>query len=130
MKRQLRPKQLLKEVSPIPKTDNVQVPRRKQSAMIVTTPSVISMKKEKRELKKSSVSLNEIVEIESNDKHDINKCIECCELYYDTLSKADWIQCISCKKWLHETCTIQGGPSEVIQSNISKTSRDREKCFV
>jgi len=25
---------------------------------------------------------------------------------------------------------IQGGPSEVIQSNISKTSRDREKCFV
>jgi len=25
---------------------------------------------------------------------------------------------------------IQGGPSEVIQSNISKTSRDREKCFI
>jgi len=25
---------------------------------------------------------------------------------------------------------IQGGPSEVIQSNISKISRDREKCFV
>jgi len=25
---------------------------------------------------------------------------------------------------------IQGRPSEVIQSNISKTSRDREKCFV
>jgi len=107
MKRQLRPKQLLKEVSPIPRTDNVQAPKRKQSAMIVTSPSVISIKKEKRELKKSStVSLNEIVEIESNDKHDINKCIECYELYYDTLSTADWIQCISCKKWLHETCTM------------------------
>jgi len=25
---------------------------------------------------------------------------------------------------------IQGGPSEVIQSNISKISRDMEKCFV
>jgi len=58
--------------------------------MIVITSSVISMKKEKRELKKpSTVSLNKIIEIESNDKHDINKCIECYELYYDTLSKAD-----------------------------------------
>jgi len=30
----------------------------------------------------------------------------------------------------NSTTHIQGGPSEVIQSNISKTSRDREKYFV
>jgi len=42
--------------------------------------------------------------------------------------EASW-QYISRSKLL-EPYSIQGGPSEVIQSNISKTSRDREKCFV
>lgn len=35
-----------------------------------------------------------------------NLCVGCEENYESTLEKVDWIQCIRCKRWLHETCTI------------------------
>lgn len=37
-----------------------------------------------------------------------NKCAECFEDFEKTKSKVDWIQCVMCKKWLHETCTMYG----------------------
>lgn len=37
-----------------------------------------------------------------------NVCLECFENYEETKSTADWIQCVMCKNWLHETCTMCG----------------------
>lgn len=37
---------------------------------------------------------------------DENVCVECFDTYNNTKSKSDWIQCIMCQKWLHETCTL------------------------
>lgn len=37
-----------------------------------------------------------------------NECIECFENFEETQSTVDWIQCVICKKWLHETCTMYG----------------------
>lgn len=32
-------------------------------------------------------------------------CVQCNDYYYTTKSKANWLQCIACNRWLHETCT-------------------------
>lgn len=45
-------------------------------------------------------SSDEISDIEDTD------CVECGEHYYSTKSKDDWIQCIVCNRWLHESCTM------------------------
>lgn len=64
------------------------------SKMIEEKCKDLSVKKNKREKQGSS-------------KHtDENNCIECFDSYENTKSKSDWIQCISCQKWLHETCTL------------------------
>lgn len=39
---------------------------------------------------------------ETND----DECAECLEPYSVTTSKSDWIKCISCGRWLHETCSV------------------------
>lgn len=41
----------------------------------------------------------------TNEESGDTLCCECKELYSLTRSSDDWIQCISCKKWLHENCT-------------------------
>ncbi|KAG8241858.1 hypothetical protein J6590_077127 [Homalodisca vitripennis] len=33
-------------------------------------------------------------------------CAECLEKYEETKSTADWIKCVKCSRWLHETCSI------------------------
>ncbi|CAG9795717.1 unnamed protein product [Diatraea saccharalis] len=35
-----------------------------------------------------------------------DNCIECFENYKNTKSLSDWIQCVMCQNWLHETCTL------------------------
>ena len=35
-----------------------------------------------------------------------NECVECLELYQETTSTSDWIQCVGCFRWLHESCTL------------------------
>lgn len=35
-----------------------------------------------------------------------NMGTECWENYFLTKKKDDWIQCSSCQKWLHESCTM------------------------
>lgn len=34
-----------------------------------------------------------------------NECTECLEEYTETSEKCDWIKCIVCNNWLHETCS-------------------------
>ncbi|KAL3267955.1 hypothetical protein HHI36_007092 [Cryptolaemus montrouzieri] len=36
------------------------------------------------------------------------QCKECFDDYASTKSTADWIQCLMCKLWLHEDCTLYG----------------------
>ena len=42
---------------------------------------------------------------DSCDERD-NNCIECDENYYKTREKVDWIKCLNCAKWMHESCTM------------------------
>lgn len=39
---------------------------------------------------------------EDND----DECTECLELYHETTSTSDWVKCIMCGRWMHESCTI------------------------
>lgn len=42
---------------------------------------------------------------ETDDEMD-NICAKCNRCYYDKKGpKVDWIQCVRCQRWLHETCT-------------------------
>ncbi|XP_060806689.1 uncharacterized protein LOC132903177 [Amyelois transitella] len=85
------------------------------------------IKKEKKELKKknratanlkkmknleeSSDMENEIqpIYLESGDSSPIESCIDDCvgcgDNYYQTELIEDWIQCMICKRWVHENCT-------------------------
>lgn len=57
----------------------------------------------RRRIKKESESEIDVDEPESNNE---NKCLECLEDYFSTKSSVDWIKCIDCLGWLHETCTM------------------------
>lgn len=70
-------------------------------------------KNDKRKKKTSYSSSEEESSVDmqfasSDDASDIEDtdCIECGEHYYSTKSKDDWIQCIVCSGWLHESCTM------------------------
>ena len=41
-----------------------------------------------------------------SEEIDHNERVECHELYMETHSKSDWFQCVSCKRWLHDTCSL------------------------
>lgn len=68
------------------------------------------IKKRRIEHKESSDEIsisNNSDESESGAYKDC-ECKECFEEYKKTKSTADWIQCVMCKKWLHEDCTMYG----------------------
>lgn len=44
----------------------------------------------------------------SDDSNKDSECKECFETYSTTKSNADWVQCLMCKNWLHEDCTMYG----------------------
>lgn len=44
-------------------------------------------------------------EEEYEDDWDENECVGCGESYNETKKKEDWLQCITCSRWLHEGCT-------------------------
>ncbi|KAG8264870.1 hypothetical protein J6590_107941, partial [Homalodisca vitripennis] len=60
----------------------------------------------------SSESEGSLVLIDSDDSMTIDEfvddshCAECLEKYEETKSTADWIKCVKCSRWLHETCSI------------------------
>lgn len=77
----------------------------------------------------SSESEDELVSSSSEDEslhNDSNICIECYENYNTTTSKADWVECIRCARWMHETCTLyeekcnRCGRSEAKNKNLKK----------
>lgn len=56
-----------------------------------------------------------------SDSNLLNVCVGCEENYDLTLEKVDWIQCIRCKRWLHETCTSFVDVCQTCGKIISKT---------
>ena len=38
------------------------------------------------------------------EKWEENDCVGCGENYNDTKNRDDWVQCIICTRWLHESC--------------------------
>lgn len=40
-----------------------------------------------------------------DDAHEENNCVGCGENYFTTSSTEDWIQCVTCRLWVHEDCT-------------------------
>lgn len=40
-----------------------------------------------------------------DESFDENECVGCLERYENTKSTAEWIQCVECRRWLHDTCT-------------------------
>lgn len=51
-----------------------------------------------------------VVELDDDDDSDDdleNICGKCNRYYYDKKGPhvVDWIQCVRCHRWLHETCT-------------------------
>lgn len=68
-------------------------------------------KKLKYESSSSNSDSDECVPLMDSDEsidvgYDDSECAECLESYSETKSKADWIQCTKCQRWLHETCSI------------------------
>ncbi|XP_022834543.1 uncharacterized protein LOC111362201 [Spodoptera litura] len=67
-------------------------------------------KKRRIEHKESSdeISISNNSDESESEAHKDSECKECFEEYKKTKSTADWIQCVMCKKWLHEDCTMYG----------------------
>lgn len=51
------------------------------------------------------IEINLLSDNESED-FDANECVECLEDYSKTQSTCDWIKCVICTRWLHESCSI------------------------
>lgn len=74
-------------------TEGLPIKRSKDQKLIRDTQKILKVKNTN-----SIVNTTEKVSID-------NYCVECFENYNLTKSKSDWIQCETCKMWLHETCT-------------------------
>ncbi|KAG8295034.1 hypothetical protein J6590_089620 [Homalodisca vitripennis] len=61
----------------------------------------------------SSTSEEDDADIELLSDHvsdnEDDECTECLELYQETTSTSDWIKCMVCGRWMHESCTIYEG---------------------
>ncbi|KAL3287968.1 hypothetical protein HHI36_002424 [Cryptolaemus montrouzieri] len=132
----ITPSKYLNECSPIPKIPVPLYKRGKQGAAFLNSEEHINSKKaklkgkakkhtpdkprknnqksvpKKKRPRFSSESEQEFDESDSDQtKSDkVNtQCRECFDDYASTKSTADWIQCLMCKLWLHEDCTVYGG---------------------
>lgn len=128
------PTKHLMELSPIPAIPKCGTKMRKQSAELLSSEErkkkLASKKAAKTKTRKSSKKRkaqddeNDVstLRISDSDEEGNEICVECCENYFQTKEKVDWIQCVSCKKWLHETCTMYGS-----QCNICGREAKRQK---
>lgn len=48
------------------------------------------------------------------------RCVECFEEYNKTRKPDDWIKCITCNQWLHESCTMYGDTCNPCTRNVLK----------
>ena len=60
---------------------------------------------------------------DESDEFDEDQCVECLKLYTETHSKSDWFQCVVCKRWLHESCSIYGNMCALCGRNSNKPQR-------
>lgn len=130
----ITPSKFLDQIAPIPSIPQRKFNKRKQSAEVLTSEEFLKKKKkckngeQKDNLKegtrktkstkntkpkKGEEELDHVKPTAStstknaNQKTDDNvNCTECLENYLLTKNNADWIQCIDCSEWLHETCTM------------------------
>lgn len=122
---------VISEISPAPKLTEMVRKRAKKVAIVLTSPehvSEIKLKKDKKQLKdktpvqkgrkrknKSPSSSDSekdeptfpSSESENEEKEDFgeDECVGCGEDYQSTTKKDDWIRCVRCQFWLHESCT-------------------------
>lgn len=62
-----------------------------------------------------------------SDPYDENVCAECFEHFLETTSKSDWIKCITCGRWLHESCTLYGAKCNMCARFELKKSKLKKK---
>lgn len=80
---------------------------------ILAVKSVNRKKEKKNYSSESSSSEDETGDVTLNDQSSTdeqfsdfeNECVGCNEDYRLTKKKEEWLQCILCKRWLHENCT-------------------------
>lgn len=117
------PTKLLHQISPVPTIEKRCGKRKKQTAKLLTSKEHIQECKIKRSavikagkmLKRLNYETTQVKSFpndqdsdeDSCDERD-NNCIECDENYYKTREKVDWIKCLNCAKWMHESCTMYG----------------------
>lgn len=78
----------------------------KKTAKIAKRKQIVKVRKYKSSISSSSSCESEPILSSSDELSDHNEdyCVNCSEYYYTTKSKVDWIQCLKCSGWLHETC--------------------------
>lgn len=108
------PSNYLEDISPVPVLPKSIKKRKKQSGEVLTKRNPKSKKNiedyfsSSDQTKPLAVHIKEGKKSPSTSSKESEYCIECCENYYDTSNKADWLKCLGCGKWFHETCTIYG----------------------
>ncbi|CAH2007023.1 unnamed protein product [Acanthoscelides obtectus] len=84
--------------------------KNKKDAQIKKSSKPVKKTKNKRKLSESSVSEDDVTLDDSSSGDEgfsdlENECVRRKEDYRQTCKQDDWLQCIFCKRWLHETCT-------------------------
>ena len=125
----ITPTKILQKISPVPKLKTKCTAKRKLNPThLLTEPAYIAEKlqqQKKKELngKKQATKekVKDVANVITQDRRivkrtntenkgspvnsDSNRCCECWENYFLTKKKDDWIKCLNCAKWLHETCS-------------------------
>lgn len=96
------------EITPVPILNPLPSKRRKKTAEVLTEETrkeAARVRTQRIKSKKSTPSHSKISK-RSRSANDSDYCAECAKNYYDKNGpQVDWIQCVICNKWLHETCT-------------------------
>jgi uncharacterized membrane protein YcgQ (UPF0703/DUF1980 family) len=127
----ITPSKLLRKISPVPKIKRRKLTARRQLASVLTEAANIeeSRKKQrgsevKEQRKRAKVNITNTSGLQSGktlkkkkskekessnqktpENSDTNKCCECWENYFRTTKEDDWIECVCCINWLHESCS-------------------------
>ncbi|CAH2089142.1 unnamed protein product [Euphydryas editha] len=114
-----------------PRKNNTNRNRKGKTRVLTDTPEkqeleLLAAKKRKKEVNKKAKSVKKRVfkkkvEVSSSedetdvilesddscdDVQEVNNCVGCGENYFTTSSTEDWIQCVTCRFWVHEDCTF------------------------
>ncbi|XP_050303415.1 uncharacterized protein LOC126741122 [Anthonomus grandis grandis] len=113
------PGTLLEQISPVPTLpEKVKRASKNLEAVLTTTENINAVRercmKRRKNAQPKEISqkkqLSRKIPQKSNrldgeeDNFDENECVGCLENYFATKRKDDWIQCVSCSRWLHDQC--------------------------